>query len=223
MEVFLVLILGAAGCAVWAQIWEREDLIAFASSYHDSMLGLELLCWIQVGPCWIYVGATWSSVGTTSAHVRSKLGLGWPILGLCWGYGSLNGSMLAHFEVLLGLCWLIWALCWGLELCWLKKLSPVACEAPTPFLQHHFSEKAESCLGFDRPMLDASRGHVEDLTQETLSPVASKVAVRSLRSIFSPKPCSCLGRALRKCPRKSPSWGYVGAMFAHLGAMLGLC
>ena len=29
-----------AGCAVWDQIWEREDLIAFASSYHDSMLGL---------------------------------------------------------------------------------------------------------------------------------------------------------------------------------------
>ena len=29
-----------AGCAVWAQTWEREDLIAFASSYHDSMLGL---------------------------------------------------------------------------------------------------------------------------------------------------------------------------------------
>ena len=29
-----------AGCAVWEQIWEREDLIAFASSYHDSMLGL---------------------------------------------------------------------------------------------------------------------------------------------------------------------------------------
>ena len=101
-----------AGCAVWTQIWEREDLIAFASSYH-SMLGLELLCWIQVGPCWIHVGATWSSVGITSAHVRSKLGLGWPILGLCWGYGSLKGSMLAHFEVLLGLCWLIWALCWG--------------------------------------------------------------------------------------------------------------
>ena len=29
-----------AGCTVWAQIWEREDLIAFASNYHDSMLGL---------------------------------------------------------------------------------------------------------------------------------------------------------------------------------------
>ena len=27
----------------------------------------------------------------------------------------------------------------------LKKLSPVACEAPPSFLQHHFSEKAESC------------------------------------------------------------------------------
>ena len=53
------------------------------------MLTLEL-CWIQVGPCWVHVGAM-SSVETASAHVRSKLGLGWPILGLCWG--SLNGSM----------------------------------------------------------------------------------------------------------------------------------
>ena len=86
------------------------------------MLGAVLtveLCRTQVGPCWVHVGATWSSVGTTSAHVRSKLWLGWPILGLCWGYGPLNGSMLAHFEVLLGLCWPIWGLCWAhLELCW---------------------------------------------------------------------------------------------------------
>ena len=82
-------------------------------------------------------------------------------------------------------------------------------------------------------MLDPSRGpfepfwgHVEELTLETLSPVASEVASLSLRSIFSPKPSSCLGRALQKCPLKrayvGPSWGYVGAMFAHLGAMLGL-
>ena len=36
--------------------------------------------WAMLGPCWSYV--TWSSVGTTSAHVPSKLGLGWPMLGL---------------------------------------------------------------------------------------------------------------------------------------------
>ena len=71
------------------------------------MLTLEL--------CWIQVGSTFNLLGTTSAHVQSKLGLdkGWPVLGVRWGYGSLNESMLAHFEVLLGLCWPIWGLCWG--------------------------------------------------------------------------------------------------------------
>ena len=38
-----------AGCAVWDQIWEREDLIAFASSYHDSMLGQ---CCPKLPPRW---------------------------------------------------------------------------------------------------------------------------------------------------------------------------
>ena len=83
-----------------------------------AVLMLEL-CWIQVGPCWVHVGATWSSAGTTSAHVRSKLGLGWPMLGLCWGCNSLSGPMLAHLGAMLaqlrsmlgpgspilGLCW----------------------------------------------------------------------------------------------------------------------
>ena len=73
-------------------------------------------------------------------------------------------------------------------------------------------------------------GHVEGLTLET---VASEVASLSLRSIFSPKLCSCLGRALQKRPLNiyvGPSWGYVGpsgvhvgAMFAHLGVMLRQC
>ena len=35
----------------------------------------------MLDPAWIHVGATWSSVGTTSAHVRSKLGLGWGYVG----------------------------------------------------------------------------------------------------------------------------------------------
>ena len=116
------------------------------------MLTLEL-CWIQVGPCWVHVRATWSSVGTTSAHVQSKLGLGWPVLRVRWGYDLLNGSMLAHFEVLLGLCCPIWGLCWGqvrpsramlgLWLCYFhdatfipkfcfKKLSPAACFVDLP-------------------------------------------------------------------------------------------
>ena len=69
-------------------------------------------------------------------------------------------------------------------------------------------------------------GHVEGLTLETLSPVASEVASLSLRSIFSPQLCSCLGRALHKCPLNvyvGPSGVYVGAMFAHLEVILGLC
>ena len=63
--------------------------------------------------------------------------------------------------------------------------------------------------------------------------MASEVASLSLRSIFSPKLCSCLGRALQKWPLNvyvGPSWGYVGpsgvyvgAMVAHLGVMVGLC
>ena len=84
-----------------------------------------------------------------------------------------------------------------------------------------------------------NRFGVEELTLETLSPVASKVALLSLQSILSPKPCG----ALQKCHLNGPMlaqlgamlgpilglcwgpfhWVYVGAMFAHLGAMLGLC
>ena len=142
------------------------------------MLGLELLCWIQVGPCWIRVGATWSSVGD---HVGS---------------------------------------------CSVKKALP--------------SKLRVECLTCNRPMLDASRGpvepswgHEEDLTQETLSPVAGKVAARSLRSFFF-KALLLPGAGIAKMPPEEayvgPSWGYVGpsgvyvgAMFAHLGAMLGLC
>ena len=80
-----------------------------------------------------------------------------------WGY---VGAMLPH----LGLCWtMLWAMLdrrappeviLGYVVCMtspsfpkfcLKKLSPVACEAPTPFLQHYFFEKLESCWGRAHP------------------------------------------------------------------------
>ena len=41
--------------------------------------------------------------------------------------------------------------------------------------------------------------------------------------ILSPKPCSCLGRALQKCPLNRSMLAYLGAMLAHLGSMLGPC
>ena len=75
----------------------------------------------------------------------------WPILALCWGY----------VEPSLALCWAILGAILDLRVpprgdfglcCFydftripkfcLKKLPPVACEAPGPFLQHHFSQKA---------------------------------------------------------------------------------
>ena len=102
----------------------------------------------------------------------------WPILGLCWPIcGVYVGAMFAHLGGMLRLCCHILASCWTMlwamldrrgppevilgyvvfmtspsfpKFC-LKKLSPVACKAPTSFLQHHFSEKAESCWGRAHP------------------------------------------------------------------------
>ena len=124
-----------AGCAVWAQTWECEDLIAFASSYHDSMLGL---CW-----CWSYVGSKLGHVGSmlvlrgdllgprrlmfgqnSSAYITRWTGLCWPILGLCWPicglcWGQVRpfwvyvGAVLAHLGSMLGPCSSILGLCWA--------------------------------------------------------------------------------------------------------------
>ena len=114
--------------------------------------------------------------GTGIAKMRLNL-----YVGPFWGYvgpsGVMLGAMFANLGVMLGLCCHIlarfWTMLWAMldrrvppEVIWgyvvfmaspsfpkfcLKKLSPVACEAPTPFLQHHFSEKAESCWGRARP------------------------------------------------------------------------
>ena len=46
------------------------------------------LSWLHVGAGAIMLDPSWAMLDPC-------------ILGLCWGYGSLNGSMLAHFEVLL--------------------------------------------------------------------------------------------------------------------------
>ena len=57
--------------------------------------------------------------------------------------------------------------------------------------------------------------------------MASEVVSLSLRGIFSPKPCGCLGRALQQCALNLYMLAHLlsmlGAMFAHLGVMLGLC
>ena len=92
-------------------------------------------------------------------------------------YWPMLGAMFAHLGVMLGLCCHILAPCWTMlramldrrvppEVIWgyvvfmtspsfpkfcLKRLSPVACEAPTSFLQHYFFEKAESCWGRAHP------------------------------------------------------------------------
>ena len=110
----------------------------------------------------------------------------------------------------------------------------------------HFFQKVFSpstMTVFDRPMLDASRGpfepfwgHVEELTLETLSSVASEVASLCItvpaKHFFS-ETLLLPGTGIAKMPPErvyvGPSWGYVGpfgvyvgAMF-DLGAMLGLC
>ena len=125
-----------------------------------AMLGL---CWPSCGLCWGQVRPSWGYVGGMLAQLWSMLGPGSPILGLCWGYvgpsGVYVGAMFAHLGAMFGLCWppeVILGLCCVHEFTFipkicLKKLSPMACEAPTPFVQHHVSEKAESCVGGAHP------------------------------------------------------------------------
>ena len=82
----------------------------------------------------------------------------------------------------------------------------------TPFLW-----KEESCLGGAHPRCAAEGSRQWPARcQETL-PKGSKFGYGKRRSlILSPKPYSCLGRALQKCPLNR-------SMLAYLGAMLGLC
>ena len=70
-----------------------------------------------------YVGPSWGYVGAISAHPESMLGPRSPILGLCRGHVDPS-------EVILGLrC--VHEFTFIPKFC-LEKLSPVACEAPTP-------------------------------------------------------------------------------------------
>ena len=142
------------------------------------------------------------------------MGLCWPILKFCWGYvgssGLYVGVKFAH-----------------LELCWLTRLSPVACESYVWIV-------TGPCWTHRKAHLNRF-GVMKKTWLKKRSP--QWPARSQYDPIFSPKPCSCLGRALRKCPGRGlcwpilglcwgyvgPSGVYVGAMFAHLGAMLGLC
>ena len=81
----------------------------------------------------------------------------WPILGLCWGHVDPSwryaetmltplGPRLGHLDgyVAPPCCFNVFT---SFPKFCLKKLPPVACKTPTPFLLHHFSQKPESCVG----------------------------------------------------------------------------
>ena len=230
--------------------WRPHCICQQLSWLHVGAVLMLELCWIQVGPCWVH----WSSAGTTSAHVRSKLGLGWP--GLCWGCNSLSGPMLAQLRSMLGPGSPILGLCWGyvgpfgvyvgarfahlgamLGLRWptggdfgamlfswvhlhskfcLKKLSPVACEA------------THSICACEVPG-NASWGS-EQGSAVPGAPPLSKAKICFSDGHFVSKALLLLGMGIAKmlaylglCWRYVGPFGvYVGARFAHLGAMLGL-
>ena len=108
-------------------------------------------------------------LGAMLAHLGSMLGPCSPILGLCWGYVATSWpascwamlwAMLdrrAPPEVILG--YVVFMTSPSFPKFCLKKLSPVACKAPTSFLQHHFSEKAESCWGRAHPWWEPEGSH----------------------------------------------------------------
>ena len=91
-------------------------------------------------------------------------------------------------------------------------------------------EKTSICIfdvhftHFDMHYLLFSQGQSEPSTMTVFEAIWPARSHYYPCSIFSPKPCSCLGRALGLCwGYVGPSGVYVGARFAHLGAMLGLC
>ena len=86
-------------------------------------------------PLNVYVGPSWGYVGPS---VGSMLGPCSPML-----------DRRVPPEVFLG--YVVFMASPSFPKFCLKKLSPVACEAPAPFLQHHFFEKAESCWGRAHP------------------------------------------------------------------------
>ena len=150
------------------------------------MLGL---CWpwSYVGSKLGHVGATWGSVGTTTAHVRSKLGLGWPILGLCWGHGSLNGSMLAHFEVLSS----------GLRRRF-ACLRPLSTGLRVSCFEHFRSHQLEVNFGLRRAVLQPCC-----IAKPLNGPMLAHLG--AMLGLCWPIWGLCWGQV-------RPSWGYVGAM-----------
>ena len=94
--------------------WRHRPAAPFGLKPGSARASLHLPAAIMT-PCWgcvdvramLHVGATWRFVGTTSAHVRSKLGLGWPIwTGLCWPICGLCWGQVRP-------CWPVCGLCWG--------------------------------------------------------------------------------------------------------------
>ena len=77
-----------AGCAVWAQIWEREDLIAFATAIMTPCWGCVDVgamldpSWAMLGPCWGYVELCRDHVGSCSIKIGARLAHVGAVLGL---------------------------------------------------------------------------------------------------------------------------------------------
>ena len=104
---------------------------------------------LYVGPSWDYVGPSAVYVGAMFAHLEVMLGLCWPILAPCWTMLRVRLDRRVPPEVTWG--YVVFMTSPSFQKFCLKTLSPVACEAPTPFLQRYFSEKAESCWGRAHP------------------------------------------------------------------------
>ena len=64
-----------------------------------------MACESQVPPIEGVGGTAWSPISKAKICLSdgaAGLGLGWPMLDLCWGYNSLNGPMLTHLGAMLG-------------------------------------------------------------------------------------------------------------------------
>ena len=132
-------------------------------SLRNMFFSKTLLLTVYVVPSSGYVGPSGFYVGAMFAHLVA-------MLGPCWPPGGDFGAMLFS--------WLIPKFC-------LKTPSPVACEAPTPFLQHHFSEKAESCPGRAHPRWAPEGSHQWPARFQEKPPEGSAVAAAISKARFA--------------------------------------
>ena len=209
--------------------------------------------WCHLGPRWAISGP-WAEATRVpfGAHTQPSWKLCWVMLGMFVFLGTACSFACAMFcPRILVPSWAMWATSWSFVgailgqtswVMWGQRRAAVGYVAP-PLevnfgLRRAMLQLPQQNDGFLWPFwthvgpimrsFEPFRGHVEELTLETLSPMASEVASLSLRLPGTGDPWRGLCWPILRLwwDYVGPSWrilDHVGAKLAYLRAMLDLC